>query len=164
MKKIYLAGPDVFKPESIQLGKEKKRVCLSQGFEGLYPLDNEISAEGISRQELAKKIDDANVAMIDQADGVIANLDPFRGPSADCGTVWECAYAKAKGIPVVGYSKKYSTPYIFRVIGQIPHDNMMVEDFGLYDNLMLVFGLKALVGDFHRALAEMKEILNNEEA
>ena len=44
MKKIYIAGFDVFKPDSIEIGKEYKATCREFGFTGLYPLDNEIQS------------------------------------------------------------------------------------------------------------------------
>ena len=44
-----------------------------------------------------------NVALIEKSAIVLANIVPFRGPSADPGTVWEIGYAYAKGIPVICY-------------------------------------------------------------
>ncbi len=52
MLTVYLAGPEVFLPDAIELGERKKRLCRAYGFEGLYPLDNEItpaSGERIDR-------------------------------------------------------------------------------------------------------------------
>lgn len=45
----------------------------------------------------------ANIARLDSADGVIANLRDFRGTEPDAGTVFEVGYAHARGIPVIGY-------------------------------------------------------------
>lgn len=40
MKKIYIAGFDVFEPNSIEIGKKYVEVCKKYYFIGLYPLDN----------------------------------------------------------------------------------------------------------------------------
>ena len=102
MKKIYLAGPDVFLPNAIEEGESLKALCQNYGYEGLFPMDNVIS--GQTPQEIALKIQEANKQMIHACDIVIANLSPFRGPEPDSGTVWEVGYAQAFGKKVVGYS------------------------------------------------------------
>lgn len=40
MKKIYIAGFDVFEANSIEIGKKYVELCKKYGFIGLYPLDN----------------------------------------------------------------------------------------------------------------------------
>ena len=102
MKKIYLAGPDVFLPNAIEEGERLKALCKEYGYEGLFPMDNVISGE--TPKEIAQKIQEANKQMIHMCDIVIANLSPFRGPEPDSGTVWEVGYAQAFGKKVVGYS------------------------------------------------------------
>jgi len=92
--KIYLAGPDVFLPDAIEIGRRKAAICARHGVSGLYPLDNavDLAAAGAS---LA--IFEGNEAMMDAADAIIANLTPFRGPSADAGTVYELGYVAGRG-------------------------------------------------------------------
>jgi len=85
--KIYLAGPDVFEPNAKEIGKKLSKKCKKQGFKPLFPLDNEICAH--TKKELSRAIFKANKAMIESCDIVIANLNPFRGPEPDSGTVWE---------------------------------------------------------------------------
>lgn len=53
--KIYLAGPDVFLPDAVEIGRHKVAVCAAHGVTGLYPLDNEIdrAAPDASRQIFA---------------------------------------------------------------------------------------------------------------
>ena len=38
--KIYLAGPDVFLPDAVDIGRRKADICARHGLTGLYPLDN----------------------------------------------------------------------------------------------------------------------------
>ena len=40
--KIYLAGPDVFLPDAVEIGRQKAAICAAHGLAGLYPLDNAI--------------------------------------------------------------------------------------------------------------------------
>ena len=44
MKKIYLAGFDVFAPDARQRGAQMKMLCAGRGCIGLYPLDNEAAS------------------------------------------------------------------------------------------------------------------------
>jgi len=149
--KIYLAGPEVFLPEAIDLGEEKKSLCLAYGFVGLFPFDNEIVAPNPSL--LAGLIFDANIEMIQRCDAVVANLSPFRGPSADVGTVYECGVARGLGKMVIGYSSN-SKPYLERVGGLVrkneywyDKDGRSVEDFGLIDNLMIAKGVDKIYAE-----------------
>ena len=45
MKKVYLAGFDVFAPDAKQRGVKMKMLCAGRGLIGLYPLDNEAGME-----------------------------------------------------------------------------------------------------------------------
>lgn len=151
--RIYLAGPDVFRPNAKEHAEALKAVCAEHGLEGVFPLDNEVD---ILREDAAQVIFEANVEMIRGCQGVLANMTPFRGPSTDVGTGWEMGFAYALGLPVVGYTtdprpytakvKEYrSYTGAFHAVwadreGPGYHgfdDPEMVEDFDLLDNLML---------------------------
>ncbi len=145
--KIYLAGPDVFLPDAIEMGCRKRELCERHGFIGLFPLDNavDLTAPGAS-----VRIFESNRGMMDQADAIVANLTPFRGPSADVGTVYELGYMAGRGKVCLGYSND-SLVYRDRVTGTqamnksdaVSFDNsgLVIEDFGLVDNLMIVHAL-----------------------
>lgn len=140
MKKIYIAGPEVFLEDAIEVGKGLKALCQAYGYEGLFPMDNEIPLQ--EPKGMAKMIQEANKTMIHNCDIVIANLSPFRGPEPDSGTVWEVGYAQAFGKKVLGYSNdrrslKEKTQAILN-LGNSSTDNegLIIEDFGLSHNLM----------------------------
>ena len=143
MKKIYLAGFDVFAPDAKQRGAKMKMMCAERGLIGLYPFDNE--AVG------APDIFAGNCGLIDQADIVIANLNPFRGDEPDSGTCFEVGYAFAKGKTVYGYVSDART--LREKLGEQDKDGFSVEDFGLPLNLMLSCAAKIVEGDFAKALA-----------
>ncbi len=144
--RLYLAGPDVFLADALAVGARKVALCAAQGFEGLFPLD----AAMVEREVSARGIYHANIDLLRRSDGVIANLTPFRGISADVGTVYEVAYALALGKPVFAYTEDAASlgPRIRAALGSgtdpaFAGDGMIVEDFGLPENLMIAEGLAA---------------------
>lgn len=145
--KIYLAGPDVFLPDAIEVGRRKAAICARHGFSGLYPLDNAID---LTAPDASLAIFRGNEAMMDAADAIIANLTPFRGPSADAGTVYELGYMAGRGKLCFAYSNDPTlypervarSHVVTRAAGHlIDQDGLMVENFGLPDNLMMIHTL-----------------------
>jgi nucleoside 2-deoxyribosyltransferase len=154
--KIYLAGPDVFLPDARAVGQLKREICKRHGLEGLFPLDG-APPETSNDEPLSLRIFKANTALMEQANAIIANLTPFRGPSADAGTVYELGYmlglaARDKTKLCLAYSN-VSRSYLDKVRDQTAikrdskdvqrdADDLEVEDFGLSDNLMIIHGLE----------------------
>ena len=106
--KVYLAGPDVFLPDAVSRGRQKKELCAHCGFEGLFSFDNEISGDRFgTRVDLL--IYRANVAMIHEADLGIFNLTPFRGSSAEsapysnsvCSRRWRNRYSDTQAMLMI---------------------------------------------------------------
>lgn len=91
MTAIYLAGPDVFRPDAEAHGETLKALCAEFGFLGLYPLDHALPADIREPAAQAAWIYRANVGLIERADCVLANLEPFRGSEPDSGTAFEVA-------------------------------------------------------------------------
>jgi nucleoside 2-deoxyribosyltransferase len=151
--RIYLAGPDVFLPDARRVGEEKKRLCEELGFVGLFPFDNE---ESIGAE--AARIFRANCALLKAADIGLFNLTPFRGPSADPGTVFELGFMFAERKPVYGYSsseeryrERVSAAFgPMRELDGQPRDREghVVENFDLGDNLMIVRAIEDSGGVF----------------
>lgn len=154
--KIYLAGPDVFRPDALAWAEEARRLCAAAGHQALVPLDGvETTAPGIYH---------ANIGLIRAADAVIANLNPFRGCEPDSGTCVEVGFALALGKPVFGYlsSEEGTTERVARLAGAplamrdgraVDRDGLFVEDFGLPLNLMLAVPVRLVVGGLGEALA-----------
>src|SRR4249920_3818994 len=99
--KIYLAGPDVFLPDAVEIGRRKQDICARHGLIGRYPLDNAVD---LSAADASLRIFRGNEAMMNEADVIIANLTPFRGASADAGTVYELGYMAGLGKLCLAYS------------------------------------------------------------
>ncbi|HWA23034.1 MAG TPA: nucleoside 2-deoxyribosyltransferase [Caulobacterales bacterium] len=142
--KLYLAGPDVFLPDANVSGAAKKARAAAAGHEALFPLDAKLGVAFAPEPGVAAAIFKSNIAMIRAADAVLANLTPFRGPSADAGTVWEVGYAAGLGKKVIGYSNVVA-PFAVRTRAFVgAGDGLDIEDFGLpSDNLMIHFALAA---------------------
>jgi nucleoside 2-deoxyribosyltransferase len=150
---LYLAGPDVFFSEPVAIGASKKAICAKYGFSGRYPLDNEIVGLLPGSPASGFQISRLNEALIGSCDMLVANLTPFRGVSADPGTVYELGYAAALGKAVHGYSCT-STLYAARLraldpgTGDIDSNGFHIENFGLTDNLMIEGAIHSRDGIF----------------
>jgi nucleoside 2-deoxyribosyltransferase len=152
--RVYLAGPDVFFPEPTQWAVGKKAICDRYGLTGVSPLDDlpDEPAEWAAFP-FWRRIASRNEAHIRSCQGLIANLTPFRGPSADVGTVFEVGFARALGLAIFGYATTTEAflPRTLRAIGGAAKpgqdgswhdaDGLLVEQFGLFDNLMIEGGI-----------------------
>jgi nucleoside 2-deoxyribosyltransferase len=122
--KVYLAGPDVFRPDAGAIGQRKTDLCAEFGFEGSFPLDDAVASCGI------------------------VNLTPFRGPSADVGSAFELGVLVGLGKPCFAYTNDDESMLerlqreglaVFDEVAQrwVDRCGMAIEDFGNADNLML---------------------------
>lgn len=135
--------------------------------EGLYPLDNVVD---MTQNKADLAIFKLNKALLDSADYVVANLNCFRGNEPDSGTVWEGAYAFAKGKIVIGYIADDSP--MFERLRKLTNDavypsehgyedenQMHIENFGNPLNLMLQHSFHIVIGDVATALDKVKEFI-----
>ena len=129
---VYLAGPDVFLPDSAEIGRRKQAICRVHGLEGHYP-GEEVDLAGLEPAQQARALFDACVTMMDRCVAGLANVTPFRGVRADVGTAFEMGYLFGRGFPVWGYTS-HAADYATRVVDD---GQLLVEAFGLADNLML---------------------------
>ena len=97
-RKIYLAGPDCFRADAFEHFATLKAEATSKGMHAFSPLDSEVD---INAADILKVIYEINVQDIDEADVVLANVEPFRGACVDDGTAFEIGMAAAKGKPIV---------------------------------------------------------------
>lgn len=157
-KTIYLAGPEVFLPDSQEIGLKKQALCRDYGFLGLYPGDNGTFDSSLTRSEISRVIFATNLALMRRADIFLGNLTPFRGPSADVGTVWELGYMAGLNKPVYGYSnataslltrtRSFDPASRFVADSGFWHDSrgLVIEDLDGCDNLMITESLNLFGG------------------
>ena len=180
MRRVYLAGPDVFVPEPVATGEAKKaRIAeLSRRndwpFElvGIYPLDARIP-DFKPDFDTGIRIYRANIEFMERADAVAANMVRFRGPSMDVGTAFEMGYMRGLGKPVFAYYDarpfygRDESPGTFAdrvrehcgVSAEDPRvdgDGHTIEDFHMADNLMMVGALESGAG---RIAANFDEVV-----
>lgn len=162
--RVYLAGPEVFLSDALEVAAAKKRVCAAHGLEGVFPLDAPPPLPPAERPYWMR-IYLGNEAHIRSCGALIANLTPFRGPSADAGTVFELGFMRALGRPVLGYSNA-GADFLDRTReflgaaarpradgGWEDGEGMGLEDFGLADNLMIDGAIAAADGVLERHAA-----------
>lgn len=150
IKRIYLAGPDVFLENANEQFSRLKAICADRGLEGVSPLDGGVPLVDVGTgDETAEHIYQANIALIRGCDAVLANLMPFRGVlEPDSGTVFEWGYAVALNKPVAGYLPEAEIRYEDKVARHFgiqikdgrPYCNdfrFLVETMGQPLNLML---------------------------
>lgn len=160
--RVYLAGPEVFLADrGAAVGAEKRRICAAHGLTGVVPVEEggPPGAEGADDPAWFG-LYRGNEDLIRGCDALIANLTPFRGPSADPGTVFELGFMRGLGRPVLGYANTAGRfggrtlaalgPAAKRRPDGVWEDaeGMAVEDFDLHDNLMLEGGIRASGGLF----------------
>ncbi|MBC7801466.1 MAG: nucleoside 2-deoxyribosyltransferase [Gemmatimonadaceae bacterium] len=138
----YLAGPDVFLPNAAAHAARKVAVCARYGIVGRSPLNEDVEAlASMADEDAWRTIFAKDLALMEACDLVIANLTPFRGPSADAGTLVELGWFLGRGKPVFGYSNT-AAPFAVRSAAHValfpdPVPGLSVEGFGLPDNLMV---------------------------
>lgn len=146
----------MFLPDPKARADRLKACCARRGLVGVSPLDDlaDEPAEWAALPE-ALRIARRNEAHIAGCDALVANLTPFRGPSADAGTVFELGFMRALGRMVFGWSNAAldfagRTRAFCGVDGSIDESGLLIEDFALGDNLMIAGAIVASGGVFVR--------------
>ena len=161
--RIYLAGPDVFCPDPLARAATLKAICARHGLTGISPLDPIVDMPAAwLALPLARRIALCNETHIRAADAVVANLTPFRGPSADVGTVFEIGFMRALDRPVFGWTNAGAT-FLARTLGFVgaatpaedggwrDNEGMLLEAFDMHDNLMIDGAILASGGQIFAA-------------
>lgn len=164
--RVYIAGPDLFLPDWPERAVRSSALCAEHGLEAVLPVPATVlTGQGVtepSDAEMAKEVFQSCLWSVRRADGVIANLTPFRGSEPDSGTVTECAMAFALGKPVIGYFNGPALPVPKgadadgRVLAE---DGSWIEQFGLTHNVMLHGICTDIVDDPLKAVIIMAGIL-----
>jgi nucleoside 2-deoxyribosyltransferase len=157
--RVYLAGPEVFLANAREIGLRKRMICEHHGLIGIFPADEEDACDpSLPLRERGLALSCAMERAMRSCDALIANLTPFRGPSADVGSAYEMGFMRALGRPIFAYTHD-DLPFFDRVVhfcggasrkratgGHEDADGMAIEPFTLRDNLMLEGGIVASGG------------------
>lgn len=110
--RLYLAGP-LFSTAERDFNDALARGLRQRGHEVWLPQEHE------QRAKSAKEIFTEDVAGIDWAEAVVANMD---GADPDSGTCWECGYAYGKKPVIV-----FRTDLRVEHAGKAPYNLMLTE-------------------------------------
>jgi nucleoside 2-deoxyribosyltransferase len=158
MKKIYLAGPEVFLPNAIEWFSSASKLCRGHDFEALIPLNPNITEP--------LEVFAYNIGLIKKADYMLANVTPFRGTEPDSGTVWEMGFAFALDKSVIAYSmdmrklKNRTMEYFQHEVNEEKSSTFFADGFGVDKlggslNLMLSASSSVISGDLELALRSL---------
>lgn len=120
--RLYLAGP-LFSTAERDFNDALARDLRRRGHEVWLPQEHE------QRSKSAKAIFTEDVAGIDWAEAVVANMD---GADPDSGTCWECGYAYGKKPVIV-----FRTDFRVEHAGKAPYNLMLTESATLRLDLAL---------------------------
>ena len=164
MKKIYIAGFDVFLKNAVEDLNQKKELCSKYSFIGMIPFDGNVDFTK-SNENIRKDIYVENIKMIDKCDIVIANMNNFRHNEVDSGTVFEIGYATALNKEVYIFSSDNRTVVektkecddkVYEENGMFyDRNHMLIEGFDSKFNIMINESSKFIHGDFEDVLKEL---------
>lgn len=160
--KAYVAGPDVFREDAREHLEEVRELLSRYDITALIPLDNDETLDFSDRVGTAAKIYKANLKMIEAADVVLANIQPFRGDHMDPGTAFEIGYAVALGKPVHVYTTYAGSRLVERIEGvfkdgcHFDQSGMLIEDFDMTENLMITVPASSISETIEDAILSIK--------
>lgn len=141
LEDLSLSTPNKFSGEHFSLPGAQTDISFEQCWNACVNKQQQTSPA------LAYAIYQANIQKMEEAQAMLANVDPFRGPHMDPGTAFEIGFFVAKAKPVVCYTHRPSTvlervrQWSGEVRGAAPEmrdrDNRLIEDFNLQENLMI---------------------------
>src|SRR6266571_75331 len=145
--KLYLAGPDVFRPDPLAHAEQQRALCAQYGFTPLHPVDNgpAFGAQSVAAlmrlykavrlyhtdprpalmalpseaMRCAMKIYLGNIKYVRECDIVVANCNAFRGALVDDGTAYELGLGNGLGKPTYGYIET-ALPAVQNVLERYP--------------------------------------------
>ena len=168
---LYLAGPEVFLPNALEIAETQRNICKDFGFIPRHPFDNDAG----SQPTTARSIYRGNINQIRGSDIIVANCNPFRGMCIDDGTAYELGFGNALGKPTYGYIWKIERGSA-RIARNYPgsidargvytdREGFLVEDLGTSVNLIMECGMyhlngRLIQGDFETCVAAVRSDIN----
>lgn len=104
MPRAYLAGTEIFYPDTDETQEKYHKLCEKYGIIGIYPPDaapedefKEYEKKDDSLHEMEVQLFTHDLNHIKRTDIIIANLNDYRGNEPDSGTAVECGIAWGYG-------------------------------------------------------------------
>lgn len=176
MPKAYLAGTEIFYPDSKQTQEKYHALCEKYGIIGFYPEDvapedeyKEYVKKDDSLHEMEMQLFTHDLNHIKRTDIIIANLNDYRGNEPDSGTAVECGLAWGFGHRCFAFiDDARPMPQRFKGVKKVREDGTVtdkdganLEDFDSPLNLMFC-DFTVFEGEFEDALKGIRKIFNEE--
>ncbi len=176
MPKAYLAGTEIFYPDSEETQKKYHALCEKYGIIGFYPADaapddefKEYEKKDDSLHEMEVQMFTHDLNHIKRTDIIIANLNDYRGNEPDSGTAVECGLAWGYGHRCFAFiddarpmKQRFKGVKKIREDGTVTDkDGANLEDFDSPLNLMFC-DFTIFEGGLEDALKGIREIFNKE--
>ncbi|SCJ36948.1 Nucleoside 2-deoxyribosyltransferase [Anaerotruncus sp. 2789STDY5834896] len=174
----YLAGPDMFWPDGMEIGAGYVEMSHRYGIDGIFPPDparedqyREYTPQDNSQEELEKKIFTHDMNQIYRSDMIIANLNDFRrGQEPDSGTAFECGAAWALGLRCYAFLtdirplvERFSAAKHRSAEGRWADENCyVIEDRGLPLNLYFGVPFTVVQGNMEDAMKRARADFDRE--
>ena len=126
---IYIAGPECFyKDGNAQLDVMRRR-SESFGFDVSLPNDNPLKLDHADLRLNADAIFKNCADSMNRSTAIICDLEFYRGPDVDGGSVYELGMAYARGIRVYGYTRD-KRPMVWKYQGSILKNGKIYDQKG----------------------------------
>lgn len=177
--RIYIAGPDIYHPQGLEIAETKKALCERYGLDGVVATDFLAGVQFVGKAGDAAGLFRERLKIIQGCDALVADITPFRGPGMDPATAFEMGAMAALGKPVVAYTLD-ATPYAERMarfhaeldetltrVGPrlVNPAGAVIEDFGLPEATIItgaaLAGGTPIAADFEAALRWVRRSLND---
>ncbi len=104
---IYIAGPLCFYKTGNSLWNAYRKEAEFYGFDVTLPNDNKLVKEGeeVSKEEMSARIFGNCATSMAKTNGIIVNLETYRGAEPDGGSIYELGMAYALGAKCYGFTR-----------------------------------------------------------
>lgn len=156
---IYIAGPECFYFNGTERLRAMRAAAESCGLSVTLPNDNELDLNHTDLRLNADAIFANCAESMNRSTGIICDLEYFRGPEPDSGSIYEIGMAYALGIRCYGYTRdkreqkwKYQG---FELIDGVPYDRKgrILPNYNLPFAPNIIGSTKIIEGDFYDCLS-----------
>jgi len=102
---IYIAGPECFYTGGVNHLNAMRRLAEANGFSVSLPNDAPLQLNHADLRKNADAIFQNCANSINRSTAILCDLEFYRGPEADAGSVFEIGMAYARGIACYGYTR-----------------------------------------------------------
>lgn len=157
-ERIYIAGPMCFYADGYPRWYVMRDRARVEGFEVTMPSDGELPLDPNDLQGNADRIFANCARSMLNSTAILCNLEFYRGPDADGGSLYEVGMAYAMGLPCYGYTRD-KRPMVWKYQGSTLRDGVVYDRKGRplpYGDLPFspntIGSMKIVEGDFDDCL------------